>query len=36
MPHDAVPFIAAIVAAFVFFMAAVGLASLYARSTDEK
>ncbi|KAK0342131.1 hypothetical protein LTR94_023507 [Friedmanniomyces endolithicus] len=36
MPHDAVPFVAAIVAAFVFFMAALGLASLYSGSSPDK
>jgi hypothetical protein len=36
MPQDAVPFVAAIVAAFVFFMAALGLASLYSRSSEDK
>ena len=36
MPEAAVPFIAAIVAAFVFFMVAVGAAALYAREPGEK
>ena len=36
MPQDAVPFVAAIVAAFVFFMAALTLAGLYSRSSDDK
>lgn len=36
MPQDAVPFVAAIVAAFVFFMAALGLASLYSGSSPDK
>ena len=36
MPETAVPFIAAIVAAFVFFMVAIGAASLYAREPDQK
>ncbi|MDQ1153272.1 hypothetical protein QE389_000471 [Brevundimonas sp. SORGH_AS 993] len=36
MPEAAVPFIAAIVAAFVFFMIAIGGASFYSRSSDEK
>lgn len=36
MPQAALPFVAAIVAAFVFFMVAVGCASLYSRPFDEK
>jgi hypothetical protein len=36
MPADAVPFIAAMVAAFAFFMIALGAASLWARNTDDK
>ena len=36
LPEAAVPFVAAIVAAFVFFIAAVGAASLYARDPEEK
>lgn len=36
MPDSAVPFIAAIVAAFAFFMVAVGAAALYAREQDQK
>ena len=36
MPQDAVPFVAAIVAAFVFFMGALALASLYSRSSSDK
>lgn len=36
MPEAAVPFIAAIVAAFVFFMVAVGAASLYAGEPQDK
>ncbi len=36
MPEAAVPFIAAIVAAFVFFMVAVSAAALYAREPGEK
>ena len=36
MPQAAVPFVAAIVAAFAFFIIAVGAASLYSGSSDEK
>ena len=36
MPEAALPFIAAIVAAFVFFMVALGAASLYSGSSDDK
>lgn len=36
MPHDAIPFVAAIVAAFAFFMGALALASLYSRSSSDK
>jgi hypothetical protein len=36
MPEAAIPFIAAVVAAFAFFMVALGAASFYARTTDDK
>jgi len=36
MPQSAVPFVAAIVMAFAFFMVALGAASLYSSSADEK
>lgn len=36
MPADAVPFVAAIVAAFVFFMAALGGVALWSRAPKQK
>ena len=36
MPHNAIPFVAATVAAFVFFMLALGAASFWSRSSDDK
>lgn len=36
MPQDAVPFVAAIVAAFVFFMVVLGGVALWSSSPGEK